>query len=84
MNHSGTTPDARKAIPPPIMMAIMMGGGIALRASGVVPEWFIAFFYTGLGAALAVAGVSFILRYFKSSKPACPAMPGTYTKHHKE
>ena len=67
-----------------IMMAIMMGGGIALRASGVVPEWFIAFFYTGLGAALAVAGVSFILRYFKSSKPACPAMPGTYTKHHKE
>ena len=56
----------------------------ALRASGVVPEWFIAFFYTGLGAALAVAGVSFILRYFKSSKPACPAMPGTYTKHHKE
>ena len=36
------------------MMAIMMGGGIALRASGVVPEWFIAFFYTGLGAALAV------------------------------
>ena len=33
----------------------MMGGGIALRASGVVPEWFIAFFYTGLGAALAVA-----------------------------
>ena len=24
-----------------IMMAIMMGGGIALRASGVVPEWFI-------------------------------------------
>ncbi|MFR3092444.1 MAG: hypothetical protein ACLTMP_12570 [Eggerthella lenta] len=30
-----------------IMMAIMMGGGIALRASGVVPEWFIAFFYTG-------------------------------------
>ena len=38
-----------------IMMAIVMGGGIALRASGVVPEWFIAFFYTGLGAALAVA-----------------------------
>ena len=66
-----------------IMMAVMMGGGIALRASGIAPEWFIAFFYTGLGAALAVAGVSFVLRYFKSSKAACPAMPSTYSKHHK-
>ncbi|WP_101722351.1 hypothetical protein [Eggerthella timonensis] len=66
-----------------IMMAIMMGGGIALRASGIAPEWFIAFFYTGLGLALAVAGVSFVLRYFKSSKAACPAMPSTYSKHHK-
>ena len=71
-------------VPGYVMMAIMMTGGISLRAFGLVPVWFIAFFYTGLGAALAVAGVSFILRYFKSSKPACPAMPGTYTKHHKE
>ena len=46
-----------------IVMAIMMGGGIALRMSGLVPEWFIAFFYTGLGLALVVAGVSFLLRY---------------------
>ena len=66
-----------------IIMAVMMGGGIALRASGIAPEWFIAFFYTGLGLALAVAGVSFVLRYFKSSKAACPAMPSTYSKHHK-
>lgn len=66
-----------------IMMAVMMGGGIALRATGVAPEWFVAFFYTGLGAALAVAGASFVLRYFRSSKAACPAMPSTYTKHHK-
>ncbi|MFR4802517.1 MAG: hypothetical protein ACLT98_03825 [Eggerthellaceae bacterium] len=62
-----------------IMMAIMMGGGIALRASGVVPEWFIAFFYTGLGAAGGCG--RFILALLKL-KPACPAMPGTYTKHH--
>lgn len=67
-----------------IMMAVMMGGGIALRASGVAPEWFVAFFYTGLGLALAVAGVSFVLRYFKSGKASCPAMPSTYSKHRKE
>ncbi len=64
-----------------IMMAIMMGGGIALRMSGVVPDWFIAFFYTGLGIALMVAGISFIVRYFKSPKPGCPIMPSTYAKH---
>lgn len=63
-----------------IMMAIMMGGGIALRVSGLVPDWFIAFFYTGLGVALFVAGVRFILRYFRSSKTACPALPSTYRK----
>ena len=67
-----------------IMMAVMMGGGIALRAFGIVPDWFIAFFYTGLGAALAVAGVSFVLRYFKSSKAACPVLPRTYSSHRKE
>lgn len=65
-----------------IMMAIMMGGGIGLRMSGLVPDWFIAFFYTGLGVALVVAGLSFLLRYFKSSKAACPVLPGTYTNQH--
>ena len=36
-------------------MAFMMGGGIRLRYSGIVPEVFIAVFYTGLGCALAGA-----------------------------
>ena len=40
-------------------MAFMMGGGIWLRSSGLVPDVFIAFFYTGLGCALALAGVLF-------------------------
>ena len=40
-----------------IIMAIMMGGGIWLRASGLAPDVFIAVFYTGLGCALALAGV---------------------------
>lgn len=67
-----------------IMMAVMMGGGIALRASGIAPEWFVAFFYTGLGLALAVAGASFVLRYFKSGKAACPALPKTYSRHRED
>jgi len=41
------------------IMAFMMGGGIWLRASGLVPGGFIAVFYTGLGCALALAGLSF-------------------------
>ncbi len=49
-------------------MAIMMGGGIALRASGILPEWFIAFFYTGLGLALTVAGISFIVSYIRGGR----------------
>lgn len=43
-----------------IIMAVMMGGGIALRSFGLVPPWFIAFFYTGLGVALAFAGITFL------------------------
>lgn len=42
-----------------IIMAIMMSGGIALRVSGIAPSVFIAIFYTGLGSALALAGILF-------------------------
>ena len=45
------------------VMAVMMTGGIALRASGLAPERFIAVFYTGLGAALLLAGVLFGCNY---------------------
>ena len=40
-------------------MAVMMTGGIGLRASGLAPEQFIAVFYTGLGASLLLAGLLF-------------------------
>lgn len=50
-----------------IIMTVMMGGGISLRAFHLVPEWFIAFFYTGLGAALVLAGSLFIVHYFKKA-----------------
>ena len=46
-----------------IIMAVMMGGGIGLRAAGVFPDLFIAFFYTGLGCALALAGVLFLKNF---------------------
>jgi len=45
------------------IMFCMMTGGIWLRSSGLVPEQFIAVFYTGLGCALASAGVFFWSRY---------------------
>lgn len=45
-----------------IMMALMMTFGIVMRAMGLFPSWFIAFFYTGLGLALALAGASYIMR----------------------
>lgn len=47
-----------------IIMAFMMGGGIWLRGSGLAPVVFIAVFYTGLGAALAMAGLSFGYMFF--------------------
>lgn len=49
-----------------IIMAIMMGGGIGLRNAGVFPDIFVAFFYTGLGCALFLAGVLFVIMYYKS------------------
>lgn len=47
-----------------IIMACMMGGGIGFRAAGIFPDIFVAFFYSGLGCALALAGVLFFRNYF--------------------
>ena len=46
-----------------LIMAFMMTLGIGLRVSGPVPNTFIAFFYTGLGASLLTAGVLFLISY---------------------
>jgi uncharacterized membrane protein YfcA len=43
-----------------VVMAVMMGGGMALRLSHLVPDWMIAFFYSGLGLALFLCGVRFL------------------------
>lgn len=46
-----------------LMMACMMSGGIGFRAAGIFPDIFVAFFYSGLGCALALAGVLFVKNY---------------------
>jgi hypothetical protein len=43
-----------------MVMAVMMGGGLALRLSHLVPDWAIAFFYSGLGVALFLGGLRFL------------------------
>lgn len=53
-----------------IIMAVMMGGGIWLRSSGLAPEVFIAVFYAGPGCALALAGVLFRIMFFVYKKTA--------------
>lgn len=61
-----------------IIMAIMMGGGISLRAFGIVPGWFVAFFYTGLGVALALAGIGFLVHYIcRGGEIVCPVTKKT-------
>ena len=48
-----------------LLMAFMMTLGITLRRFGGLPEFFFAFFYTGLGTALSVAGIRFLIRCVK-------------------
>jgi hypothetical protein len=43
-----------------VVMVIMMAGGMWLRLSHIVPNWMIAFFYSGLGVALFSCGVRFL------------------------
>lgn len=57
------------------IMAFMMGGGIWLRSSGLVPGVFIAVFYTGLGCALALAGVLFWIMFFRFPKDSESCVP---------
>ena len=52
------------------IMAVMMTGGIWLWSSGVAPDRFIAFFYTGLGASLLLAGLLFACNFAKAALAA--------------
>lgn len=51
-----------------LIMAFMITFGVVLRNSGWVSERFIAIFYTGLGFALFMAGVLFLINFFKYNR----------------
>ncbi|WP_368251666.1 hypothetical protein [Enterococcus sp. 2201sp1_2201st1_B8_2201SCRN_220225] len=51
-----------------VIMAVMITGGISIRRWHLLPASFIAFFYTGLGAALSLAGLLFLQKYFKERR----------------
>lgn len=55
-----------------LIMAFMMTFGIALRVSNLLADVYIAEFYTGLGAALSLAGLLFGVNYIKKSN--CPIL----------
>ena len=48
-----------------IIMAFMMTFGILIRVFNLMPEVFIAVFYSGLGTALFLAGIKFGMNYIK-------------------
>ncbi len=52
------------------VMAIMMGGGMTLRLSHLMPDWAIAFFYSGLGVALFLCGLRFVAIFGRRDVPA--------------
>lgn len=51
-----------------LIMVFMISFGIIIRKFRLLPERFIAVFYTGLGAALFMAGVLFTWNYIKIFK----------------
>lgn len=51
-----------------LIMAIMMSVGIGIRAFHLWPDKCIAMFYTGLGAALSLAGIAFFVAYIRYKK----------------
>ncbi len=56
-----------------IVMAVMMGGGMALRLSHVMPDDMIAFFYSGLGLALFICGLRFLVIFVRKDVLDSPA-----------
>lgn len=51
-------------IPSFMIMAFMMTMGISIRSFHLLPDIFIAVFYSGLGFALFMAGMKFFKNYF--------------------
>lgn len=51
-----------------LIIAFMMTLGITLRSLGTIPDGFFAFFYTGLGSALFLAGLRSIVLLLLTSR----------------
>lgn len=51
-----------------IIMFLMMFFGILIRVKHLAPIKFIAFFYTGLGSALFLAGIYFLINYYSKGE----------------
>ncbi len=51
-----------------LIVIFMMTFGMTLRSFELVPKWFIAFFYSGLGTALYACGIRFIIRFYRYDK----------------
>lgn len=47
------------------LMGLMMAAGFLLRTTHILPDWAIAFFYSGLGTALFICGLRFIAVYLR-------------------
>lgn len=56
-------------------VALSIVVGIAIRSLHLLPDVFIAVFYTGLGTALALAGVLFAVNFFRVRGGAYPLEP---------
>jgi hypothetical protein len=63
-----------------IVMVIMMAGGMWLRLSQVIPQWMIAFFYSGLGIALFACGVRFLGAFSRKDVLARSSHPAIETE----
>lgn len=48
-----------------LIMAFMIAFGLSIRAFNLMPQVFIAVFYTGLGLALTLAGFKFSVSYIQ-------------------
>lgn len=55
-----------------VIMGIMVTAGMILRVSHALPDWVVAFFYTGLGSALLVCGLRFFAAYLRADRDAAP------------
>jgi hypothetical protein len=58
-----------------VIMGVMVTAGMVLRVSHALPDWVVAFFYTGLGIALLLCGVRFLAAYQRGDARAAAVVP---------